>query len=191
MWRFYLINIGAADKDTVLDWSDFEKYEKDKSMEMVYRGWLAWVADTQPKAMQVQSRKLIGVKGERAAMCSAESVKEHFESLDKLLLDIGVLTQIGGLVQNPRRVWCVDEKGMTDEAGKLKFSKGLSVPALGPPTCSAGQSSFKHVSVLPFICLDGSVGQPYIVARCEVMRVPSSVLLVIFTEVHVHHVANS
>ena len=51
---------------------------------------------------------------------------------------------------------------MTDVEGKLKFVSGLSIKKLGPPTCSAGQSGFKHISVLPFISMSGEVSQPYI-----------------------------
>ena len=109
----------------------------------------------------------IGIKGETAAMISHKSVEEHFVSLEQLLLDIGVLIAPGGTVQHAHRVWCCDEKGMNHEAGKIKFVRGLSVKALGPPTCSAGQSSFKHISVLPFICLDGRVSEPYVVLRLQ------------------------
>ena len=146
--------------DTVLDWSEFEQFEKDKDFENVYVSWLSWVERTQPIAMQIQNKKLIGIKGERAAMCSEESVATHFESLEKLLLEIRVLSKPGSPIQNAHRVWCVDEKGVTDDAGKLTFSRGLCMRSLGPPTRGAGQSSFKHIPVLPIICLDGSVSEP-------------------------------
>lgn len=51
---------------------------------------------------------------------------------------------------------------MTDTEGKLKFVSGLSVKKLGPPTCSAGQSGFRHISVLPFVSMGGQVSKPYV-----------------------------
>ena len=38
----------------------------------------------------------------------------------------------------------------------------LAIKKLGAPTCSAGGSGFKHISVLPFISLDGKISEPYI-----------------------------
>lgn len=162
MWRFYMLNIGAVRSGDALDWSEFEQYEREKNMVNVYKHWLAWVKSTQPKSMQVLNRKVIGVKGERAASCCHESVAAHFDALEALLVDIGVCAGHGATVQNPHRVRCCDEKGMTDESGKLKFVRSLSIKSLGAPSCSAGQSSFKHVSVLPFMCLDGRVSEPYV-----------------------------
>ena len=148
--------------DSALPWSDYDDYVKDKSMEKAFRCWLDWVKRTQPEVEQVLSRKVIGMKGEQAAQCSAQSVAAHFDALEKLFKDIGVLSETDSSLRNPHRVWAVDEKAMVDDGGKLKFVRGLSVKGLGAPTCSAGASSFRRISVLPFVCLDGQVSEPYI-----------------------------
>ena len=129
----------------------------------MYRAWFQWASSIAAKDMQVLSRKVVGVKGEKAAMCSPESVKTYFDSLQETLLEIGVLKSAGETVQNEHRVWACDEKGMTDDDGKIKFVQSLCVKGQGAPTCTAGQSSFKHVSVLPFICLNGDRSEPYVV----------------------------
>ena len=160
--RFYLLNTGTIRPNSTIDWSLYEKYTADKNMDNVFRSWLEWVKATQPETEQVLSRKVVGIKGEQAAQCSAKSVATHFDALEKLFVDIGVLTTPGGKLQNPQRVWAADEKAMVDDNGKLKFVRSLSIKSLGPPTCNAGSSSFRHISVLPFVCLDGRVSEPYI-----------------------------
>ena len=112
-------------------------------------------ASPEPQSHRDQRRASIHVFG---SICQT-----YFDALTQTLLDIGVLSSATGTLQNCHRVWCADEKGMTDGDGKLKFQTGLSIKQLGAPTCSAGQSGFKHISVLPFISLDGRVSDPYIV----------------------------
>ena len=137
-------------------------FHEDKPCQ-VYRAWLRWAQDSFPKSLQPISKKVVGIKGERAALCCEESVRTYFEALQQTLQEIGVLASATATLQHSHRVWACDEKGMTDEAGKIKFTQSLCIAELGPPTCTAGQSSFKHVSVLPFVCLDGRVSEPYIV----------------------------
>ena len=160
--RFYLVNIGVTKLASEIEWSAYDEYAKDKSMDKAFRCWLDWVKRSQPDTEQVLSRKVLTMKGEQAAQCSAQSVAAHFDALEKVFTDIGVLSDGSNILQNPQRVWAVDEKAMVDDGGKLKFVRSLSVKSLGAPTCSAGASSFRHISVLPFICLDGRISEPYI-----------------------------
>ena len=58
MFRYFLINIGVADADTTLDWSEFEEYRKGNSMQQVYRGWMEWVNNVHPE-VQLANKKVI------------------------------------------------------------------------------------------------------------------------------------
>ncbi|CAK9067052.1 Uncharacterized protein SCF082_LOCUS34013 [Durusdinium trenchii] len=130
-------------------------------MEVCYRRWLEWVRVTYPREYEVVNRKVIGIKPERAAMLTPHSIREHFSALTACLERCGILDK-DGKIAHGHRLWAADEKGMCDTEGKLKFVSGLAIKKLGAPTCSAGGSGFKHISVLPFISLDGKISEPYI-----------------------------
>lgn len=106
MLKYYLVNRGIAVVDADTDWSLFKVYER--SMEVCYKRWIEWVRKSHPKELAVVNRKVIGIKGERAAMLSPQSVREHFTALTACLKRCGILNEQGNIV-HPNRVWACDE----------------------------------------------------------------------------------
>eukprot|EP00438_Fugacium_kawagutii_P030623 Skav219539 [mRNA] locus=scaffold556:10452:14270:- [translate_table: standard] len=151
MLKYYLVNCGLANPQEDIDWNMFSAYER--SMDVCYRKWLEWVRENHPKEFQVVNRKIIGVKGERAAMLSPQSVRAHFAALTCCLERCGILDAEGNIV-HAHRLWCCDEK-----LAWLLAAFVSSLVASGPLSM---QSGFKHISVLPFVSMAGDISKPYI-----------------------------
>ncbi len=153
MYRYWLLNTGRVKtKDEPTNWDLYTEHMQE--MKHAFRNWKQWVKDTQPKSSHIQTRKLQGVKSETAASCTPAAVRAHFQALQALLEETGIMKD--GKVVDAHRLWAADEKGQVDLDGKIKMATGLSLRGLGPPTCAAGGSSYKHLTVSWLVSLQFS-----------------------------------
>jgi hypothetical protein len=87
------------------------------------------------------------------------SVEESLLQEVGLLRD-GLLTEAAGTA-----LWACDEKGLESTDGKVKFHRAAAPKALGKVTADVPSASWGHVTLLPFVSLDGHVGPPNVILQ--------------------------
>ena len=76
------------------------------------------------------------------------------------LLRDGLLTEATGTA-----LWACDEKGLESTDGKVKFHRAAAPKALGKVTADVPSASWGHVTLLPFVSLDGHVDPPNVILQ--------------------------
>lgn len=84
---------------------------------------------------------------------------------EKLLEEVGLLKN-GRLTDAAgTALWACDEKGLESTDGKVKFHRVAAPKAVGQATAEVCSSSWGHVTLLPFVSLDGHVGPPNVILQ--------------------------
>ena len=152
MYRFYLTNVGLVKPDAETPWHMYDLHEK--NLDHIYRGWKTWIAENYSKEWHLKRRNLHVRAGEQAAYCTPKAVHSFFDTLEALLTEVGLYPDGCLNALALKCVWHCDEKGMESlPNGNLKQQRVVAPKCCGKNTTSVAESSFGHITLLPFLSL--------------------------------------
>ncbi len=161
MSKFWLLNKKVAEADTISD--DALRSGWQRNMLPSYKRWMKWVKVERPMGFhRVQNARLKGLRPEAAADLTPEVAAHTFDSFEALLLEVGVISSLGAPLsaEGAARIAWADEKGITEVTTKML--RGLHTGS-GSASTGVGVGSMGHLTLLPFVSLDGAVADPYVV----------------------------
>ena len=133
----------------------------------MYKDWRFWAKEHQPDHLKLTNRKANWKSNEEAASITPQTINDHFDSLQALLLDMKMMdAQTMCLTEDAgKRIWTFDEKGLSGDAGShVKNMKAVTTREMGA-TRAHQPASFGHISLCPFVNLLGDCAPPYVCVK--------------------------
>ena len=169
MFKMYLHNTSVVNLEALgnaeLPWRDFDAYLP--SLDHVYKDWRLWVRDNFPDRLKLINQKSQYKSHEEAASITPETVNQHFDALEQLLVELKLMDASTMCLTDDagNRIWTFDEKGLSGDAGShVKNVRAVSTREVGA-TRSHKPASFGHITLCPFVNLAGGCASPVVCVK--------------------------
>lgn len=114
--------------------------------------------------MSLINAKTYYKSNEEAASITLQTINDHFDALEALLLDLKLMDCETKCLKEEagRCVWTMDEKGLSGDCGShVKNQRAVTARQVGAMR-SHTEASFGHITLAPFVSLLGDVAPPFV-----------------------------